>query len=185
MLPLITWPTMHSSSCDIVVHFVKLSTAVQCWLKVKLIEKLKLLHSLNSAQPWLRTNSQYLAKSKQNVHKYNQKYFYYLPNKLSFLSQNEFERIIFNEVILARFSSVPQKNSAKIFLFSKLFQKVFAMIYYSVYFEQNWSHNADQLGWRETQSDFVKQKTIWFCVALSKFPKYFPYLELYWINIFF
>ena len=115
MLPLITWPTMHPSSCDIVVHFVKLSTAVQCWLKVKLIEKLKLLHSLNSAQPWLRTNSQYLAKSKQNVHKYNQKYFYYLPNKLSFLSQNEFERIIFNEVILARFSSVPLKNSAKIF----------------------------------------------------------------------
>ena len=101
------------------------------------------------------------------MHKYNQKYFYYLPNKLCSLSQNEFERIIFNEVILARFSSVPQQNSVKIYLFSKLFQKVFAMIYYSVYFEQNWSHNADQLGWRETQSDFVRQKTIWFCFARS------------------
>ena len=97
----------------------------RCWLKVKLIEKLKLLHSLNSAHPWLRTNSQYLAKSKQNVHKYNQKYFYYLPNKLSFLSQNEFERIIFNEVILARFSSVLPQNSVKIYLYQTFPKSLF------------------------------------------------------------
>lgn len=104
------------SSCDIVVHFVKLSRVYsECWLKVKLIEKLKLLHStLPRAQPWLWTNSQYLAKSKQNVHKYNQKYFYYLPNKLCSLSQNEFERIIFNEVILQRFSGFIQWNRVKI-----------------------------------------------------------------------
>ena len=97
----------------------------RCWLKVKLIEKLKLLHSLNSAQPWLRTNSQYLAKSKQNVHKYNQKYFYYLPNKLSFLSQNEFERIIFNEVILARFFMRPSTKFSENISFSNFSKKSF------------------------------------------------------------
>ena len=108
----------------------------------------------------LRTNSQYLAQSKQNVHKYNQKYFYYLPNKLCSLSQNEFERIIFNEVIL---SEIFNKNQSKYLL--QAFRKVLKMIYYSVYFEQNWRHNADQLWRRETQSDFLKQKTFWFCFA--------------------
>ena len=123
----------------------------------------------------LRTNSQYLAQSKQNVHKYNQKYFYYLPNKLCSLSQNEFERIIFNEVILLE---IFNKNQSKYLL--QAFRKVLKMIYYSVYFEQNWTQcwPAGQ-AWNpirlcEAKNNLVLRRES----HCHSSPKYFPYLEL-------